>query len=100
MGESSQFQLLLQYATRKEIVGGDAVQVGGDNLCCRESVVHGQQVARVHDETFAVLQCGGSGVRDDDIGLIGGCNLVPMISCFFLLTVSSFVSYNGNNSYR
>lgn len=54
---------------------GDAVQVGGDNLCCRESVVHGQQVARVHDETFAVLQCGGSGVRDDDIGLIGGCNL-------------------------
>lgn len=75
MGESSQFQLLLQYATRKEIVGGDAVQVGGDNLCCRESVVHGQQVARVHDETFAVLQCGGSGVRDDDIGLIGGCNL-------------------------
>lgn len=37
--------------------------------------MHGQQVARVHDETFAVLQCGGSGVRDDDIGLIGGCNL-------------------------
>ena len=74
MGESGQFQLLLQYTTRKEIVG-DAVQVGGDNLCCRESVVQGQQVARVHDETFAVLQCGGSGVRDDDSGLIGGCNL-------------------------
>lgn len=54
---------------------GDAVQVGGDNLCCRESMVHGQQVARVHDETFAVLQCGGSGVCGDDIGLIGGCNL-------------------------
>lgn len=54
---------------------GDAVQVGGDNLCCRESMVHGWQVARVHDETFAVLQCGGSGVRGDDIGLIGGCNL-------------------------
>ena len=59
----------------KRLWGGDAVQVGGDNLCCRESMVHGQQVARVHDETFAVLQCGGSGVRDDDIGLIGGCNL-------------------------
>ena len=54
---------------------GDAVQVGGDNLCCRESMVHGQQVARVHDETPAVLQCCRSRICDDDIGLIGGCNL-------------------------